>query len=102
MRLITYQLDHKIRLGILLDKQVIDVQLACKEYYRAAGKPSSSERQPDSLLAWLVAGEEVRQEASEAVGFISLAPVQREFIERNVRLDLKEITLLAPRRAPER
>jgi acylpyruvate hydrolase len=96
MRLITYQLDHKTRLGALLDKHVIDVQRAYQEYCHTTKKPAVLEGQLDSILGWLAVNEEGRKAVSESIRFMTTESVKEKFYTSNIIMDLQDLTLLAP------
>jgi acylpyruvate hydrolase len=95
MRLITYQLNEKTHLGVLLDTKVIDVQLAYLEYCRITKRPPALEHQFDSMLGWLAAKEEDQKTASEAIRFIATGS-KVEFSASLISIDLQDLTLLPP------
>lgn len=96
MRLITYQLDNKTRLGALLDTRVIDIQRAYQEYCNITKKPAVLNHLFDSMLGWLAAYDEGRKAVFEAIRFITTESVNEEFSVSDIFINSQDLTLLAP------
>jgi acylpyruvate hydrolase len=96
MRLITYQSDHNNRLGALLDKQVVDVQLAYQEYCHSLNRPAVLHGQLDSILGWLELNEEGRNSVSEAIRIINTELAIEKPAATSIFMDLQNIKLMAP------
>jgi acylpyruvate hydrolase len=100
MQLITYQLDHHNRLGVLQDKKVIDIQLAYLEYCHAKQNPVRFDHQFDSLTNWLKDGEDAKRVISEVVRFVATPSLQEQYNDSDLFLDPEKLTLLAPIPSP--
>jgi acylpyruvate hydrolase len=96
MRLITYQLNKKTRLGALLESKVMDIQLAYQEYCRATKKPALLIHQFDSMLSWLAANEEDRKAVAEWFSLITAGSLKVKFRTDDYLFDLQDLVLLAP------
>jgi acylpyruvate hydrolase len=92
MRLVTYRYNNESRLGVLLDKKVVDVQSAYQQYCHATNQPARWENSYISMLDLLKAGKDALKVLSEAVQFAE-KNISKEKI---IFFELDDVVLLAP------
>ncbi len=92
MRLVTYMRNSKSRLGVLLDKKVVDVQSAYQAYCRAAHQPATLTSYYDSMLDYLKAGTDALKVLTEIIQFAQTIMTE----EKDVLFDLDDVILLTP------
>jgi acylpyruvate hydrolase len=92
MRLVTYRRNNETRLGVLLDKKVVDVQLALQHYCQSTDQPAIRINYFASMLDMLKAGKDALKVLGEVILFAQTKMTdQKEF-----HFDLDGVTLLAP------
>jgi acylpyruvate hydrolase len=84
--------NSKSRLGVFLDKKVVDVQSAYQAYCRAAHQPTTLTSYYDSMLDYLKAGTDALKVLTEIIQFAQTKMTE----EKDVLFDLDDVILLAP------
>ena len=92
MRLVTYMRNKDSRLGVLLDKKVVDVQSAYQEFCHTADQPASLTNYFDSMLDFLKAGIDALQVLTETIQFAQTKMTE----DKDFLFDLNDVILLAP------
>jgi acylpyruvate hydrolase len=92
MRLVTYSHTNKSRLGVLLDKKVVDVKSAYEKYCHATNQPATWINSYGSMLDLLKAGKDALKVLAETIQFAQ----KNMGKEKDVFLELKDVALLAP------
>jgi len=92
MRLVTYMRNSKSRLGVLLDKKVIDVQSAYQKYCRVTNQPTTWINSYSSMLDFLKAGKDSLKVLIETIQFAQTKMIK----EKDFLFDMEDVTLLAP------
>lgn len=92
MRLVTYMRNNESRLGVLLDKKVVDVQSAYQEYCRATHQQALLTNYYDSMLDYLKAGTDALQVLTETIQFAQTKMTE----DKDFLFDLNDVILLAP------
>src|SRR5512143_2243475 len=96
MRLVTYSTNHEMRLGALLDRQVVDIQRALQTYCRAHGIADACGDRLASMMDLLAAGDQALQATAEAIQFVRTAASNGKENLGDILLDLSQVRLLAP------
>jgi acylpyruvate hydrolase len=92
MRLVTYRRNNETRLGVLLDKKVVDVQLALQHYCQSTDQPAIRINYFASMLDMLKAGKD----ALKVLGEVILFAQTKMTDQKEILFDLNGVTLLAP------
>ena len=92
MRLVTYMRNNESRLGVLLDKKVVDVQSAYQEYCRATHQQALLTNYYDSMLDYLKAGTDALKLLTETIQFAQTKMTE----DKDFLFDLDDVILLAP------
>jgi 2-keto-4-pentenoate hydratase/2-oxohepta-3-ene-1,7-dioic acid hydratase in catechol pathway len=92
MRLVTYSRNNVSRLGILLDKKVVDVQRAYQKYCHATNRTPTWINYYGSMLEMLKAGNEALKILAETIQFVQT----KMTIGKDDLIELEDVTLLAP------
>jgi acylpyruvate hydrolase len=92
MRLVTYRRNNESRLGVLLDKKVVDVQSAYQKYCHATSQLITWINSYDSMLDLLKAGDDALKILAETIQFAQ----KNMSKEKDVFLELRDVALLAP------
>jgi acylpyruvate hydrolase len=92
MRLVTYSRNNESRLGVLLDKKVVDVQSAYQRYCHATNQPTTWINSYSSMLDFLKAGKDGLKVLIETIQFAQTKMIK----DKDVLFDLDDVTLLAP------
>jgi len=96
MRLVTYRHNNESRLGVLLEKKVVDVQLAYQKYCHASNQPPTWTNDYGSLLDTLNAGHDALKVLSKTVSFAQTNLTVEKDGAKGIILGLNDVTLLAP------
>jgi acylpyruvate hydrolase len=96
MRLVTFQLEDEVRLGVLLGKKIIDMRLAYLHYCHTHNQPTILNENFASMLNFLMADQEVWKTAADSIQFIGTEVAKTEDTAKDALFDLQEVTLLAP------
>ena len=96
MRLVTYSTNHEMRLGALLDRQVVDIQRAYQAYYRAHGIADAFGGLLASMMDLLAAGDQALQAVAQAIQFVRTAALNGKENLGDILLDLSQVRLRAP------
>jgi acylpyruvate hydrolase len=92
MRLVTYHCNNESRLGVLLYKQVVDVQSAYQKYCHATNQPATWINYYGSMLELLKAGNDALKVLAETIQFAQTKMTK----EKDIVINLEDVTLLAP------
>jgi hypothetical protein len=92
MRLVTYSHNNESRVGVMLDKKVVDAQSAYQQYCHATNQPASWTNSYGSMLDLLKAGKKALKVLQEAIQFAE----ENISKEKDVFLELDDVVLLAP------
>ena len=84
--------NNESRLGVLLDKKVVDAQSAYQQYCHATNQPTTWTNSYDSMLDLLKAGKDALKVLTEAIQFAQTKMSK----EKDVLFDLDDVILLAP------
>jgi 2-keto-4-pentenoate hydratase/2-oxohepta-3-ene-1,7-dioic acid hydratase in catechol pathway len=92
MRLVTYMHNNESRLGVLLDKKVVDVQSTYQQYCHATSQPATWENSYNSMLDLLKAGKDALKVLTEVILFAQTKLAE----EKDILFNLDDVMLLAP------
>jgi 2-keto-4-pentenoate hydratase/2-oxohepta-3-ene-1,7-dioic acid hydratase in catechol pathway len=92
MRLVTYRHNNESRLGVSLDKKVVDAQSAYQQYCHATSQPATWENSYNSMLNLLKAGKDALKVLSEAIRFAE----KNRSTEKNIIFELDDVVILPP------
>jgi acylpyruvate hydrolase len=100
MKLVTYQYVGQIRLGALLNEQIVDLNRAYKRFTNASNSSALIKRAdalvPSEIVPFLEGGTESMEAARKALNFIEESRNIEELSKEGVLVPLKGATLLAP------
>ena len=96
MRLVTYRHNRESRLGILLEKNVVDAQLAYQKYCHATNQPPIYTNSYGSMLEVLKAGNDAIKVLTETVSVAQTNLTIEKDGAKGILLGLNDVTLLAP------
>ena len=92
MRLVTYRRNNESRLGVLLDKKVVDVQSSYQQCCQATNQPATWKNYYDSMLELLKAGNDALKVLAETIQFAQTKMSK----ENDIVFNLENVTLLSP------
>ncbi len=96
MRLVTYSTNHEIRLGAMLDEQIVDVQRAYEKYGHEQGIANDFGDRLGSMMSLLSAGDQALQAVAETIELVRAAVSNGTERPGDTVLDLSQVHLLPP------